>query len=65
MVILNENMEQWVKAQIGEPNKRTILLEERRPAGGSKLRERHRSRRFPSHRSTAVTDKENSLNPYV
>ncbi|VDD79712.1 unnamed protein product [Mesocestoides corti] len=62
VVILNENMEQWIKAQIGEPNKRTILLEERRSAGTSKLRERHRSRRI-AHRSSS--DRDNSLNPYV
>lgn len=55
-------MEQWIKAQIGEPNKRTILLEERRPAGSSKMRERHRSRRL-TQRSSAERD--NSLNPYV
>ncbi|KAM3186102.1 hypothetical protein ACTXT7_005017 [Hymenolepis weldensis] len=55
VALLNENMENWVKAQIGEPNKRTILVEERRPvASASKLRERHRSRRITSRRPSAV-----------
>nr|CDS18731.1 short transient receptor potential channel 6 [Echinococcus granulosus] len=62
VVLLNENMEQWIKAQIGEPNKRTILLEERRPAGSSKMRERHRPRRLTQR---SPTERDNSLNPYV
>ncbi|VDO07735.1 unnamed protein product [Rodentolepis nana] len=64
VVLLNENMENWVKAQIGEPNKRTILVEERRPAvSASKMRERNRSRRIASRRPSA--DRDNSPNPYV
>ncbi|VDN14239.1 unnamed protein product [Dibothriocephalus latus] len=60
VAMLNDNMEQWVRAQLSGPNKRTFLLEERR-TGSSKVRDRaSRTRKLVNRH-----DKENNLNPYV
>uniref|UniRef100_A0A183SSM9 Rad21_Rec8 domain-containing protein n=1 Tax=Schistocephalus solidus TaxID=70667 RepID=A0A183SSM9_SCHSO len=60
VAMLNDNMEQWVRAQLSGPNKRTVLLEERR-TGSSKVRDRaSRSRKLVNRH-----EKENNLNPYA